>query len=185
MKLLEMKKEVLRLIEEISEDADKLTEDLDIEKKLNSVINLIMLELARIKRIPARINKDMDKENLIFDMRDLENFFQLHSVIFLDKNGEEKEIDMFESIIEAPCEGTLKLKYYKYPKRITKETNDEEYSFELSEDALGIMPYGVAADLLKNDVSSQYGKIYAEKYESMKQMLDPRYSVGMIYIEEA
>jgi len=34
MKLLEMKKEVLRLIEEISEDADKLTEDLDIEKKL-------------------------------------------------------------------------------------------------------------------------------------------------------
>lgn len=185
MTLLEMKKDILRLIEEISDNNDKLTDDPDIEKKMNGVINLIMLELSRIKRIPGRTNKVIDKENLIFDVRELENFYQLHNVAFLDNNGEEKEFDIFESFIEVPCEGTLKLKYYKYPKRITYETKDDEYIFELSEDALGIMPYGVAADLLKNDVSSNYGKIYAEKYESMKQMLDPRYSIGMIYIEEA
>ena len=48
-----------------------------------------------------------------------------------------------------------------------------------------MMPYGVAADLLKSDISNNYGKIYAERYETMKQQLDPRHSLGTIYIEEA
>ena len=45
------------------------------------------------------------------------------------------------------------------------------------------MPYGVAADLLKSDVSSEYGAVYATRYESMKQELDPRYALPMISIE--
>ena len=45
------------------------------------------------------------------------------------------------------------------------------------------MPYGVAADLLKSDVSAEYGAVYATRYESMKQELDPRYSMPMITFE--
>ena len=45
------------------------------------------------------------------------------------------------------------------------------------------MPYGIAADLLKSDISSEYGEIYAKRYESMKQMLDPRYQIASIYID--
>ena len=45
------------------------------------------------------------------------------------------------------------------------------------------MPYGIAADLLKSDVSAEYGNIYATRYESMKQMLDPRYTMPMVTIE--
>ena len=59
----------------------------------------------------------------------------------------------------------------------------DNYEFELSADALEIMPYGVAADLLKSDVSNNYGQIYSQRYESMLQRLDPRYSMGSIYIE--
>ena len=48
---------------------------------------------------------------------------------------------------------------------------------------LEIMPYGIAADLLKSDVSSEYGSVYATRYESLKQMLDPRYQMTSVYIE--
>ena len=45
------------------------------------------------------------------------------------------------------------------------------------------MPYGVAADILKSDVSNGYGQIYAQRYETMLQRLDPRHSTGLIYID--
>ena len=45
------------------------------------------------------------------------------------------------------------------------------------------MPYGVAADLLKSDVSNQYGQIYANRYTELKQSLDPRYNTGGFYID--
>ena len=44
------------------------------------------------------------------------------------------------------------------------------------------MPYGVAGDLLKSDVSNAYGNIYSQRYEQMKQQLDSRYSLGFIEI---
>jgi hypothetical protein len=71
---------------------------------------------------------------------------------------------------------------FVFPERITANTNDS-YEFELSNDVLEIMPYGIAGDLLKSDVSAEYGTIYATRYESMKQMLDPRYSLGIFTIE--
>jgi hypothetical protein len=45
------------------------------------------------------------------------------------------------------------------------------------------MPYGVAGDLLKSDVSAEYGNIYSARYESMKQMLDPRYQMNYFTID--
>ena len=60
MTLLEMKKKVLQLIEEISTDTTKLTDDPDIEAKLNSVINQVQNELARMKKIPAYKEIEVD-----------------------------------------------------------------------------------------------------------------------------
>ena len=87
--------------------------------------------------------------------------------------------------------------YYKYPSLInviiTADENeseeeaskriDEEYKFELAQEVLEIMPYGVAADLLKNDMISNYGKYYYERYNEMKQMIDPRQTSGIIIAE--
>ena len=36
------------------------------------------------------------------------------------------------------------------------------------------MPYGVAGDLLKSDVSSNYGTVYSNRYRELVQSLDPR-----------
>jgi hypothetical protein len=78
--------------------------------------------------------------------------------------------------------GTAEVYYYRYPTQINSDTDDSQ-ELDLSIDALEIMPYGVAADLLKSDVSSNYGQIYADRYREMKNELDPRYSMGSVYIE--
>ena len=46
-----MKKQVLKLIEEINPKSELLTDDPDISNKINDVINQIQNELARIKKI--------------------------------------------------------------------------------------------------------------------------------------
>ena len=51
MTLLEMKKKVLALIEELNPDSEFLTDDPDIATKINDVTNQILFELARIKKI--------------------------------------------------------------------------------------------------------------------------------------
>ena len=86
-----------------------------------------------------------------------------------------------ETAIENDCYPSP-LNYYKFPKRITKDTDAEKYTFENTDDVLEVLVYGAAADILKNDVSSNYGKIYADRYNELKQGLDPRYSRGNVVI---
>ena len=174
MTLLEIKKKVLQLIEEIS-DNENLTDDPDIEAKLNSVINQVQFELARMKKIPAF--KEMDVEKFqVFDMNTLDNFYQLRLLRF------DGGYDLIENIAVFSEAGKAGFFYYKYPEIITDDTPDD-YVFELSQDALEILPYGVAGDILKSDVSTQYGAIYSQRYETMLQRLDPRYSMSSITIE--
>lgn len=181
MTLKEMKNKVLRLIEETSTTESKLTDDPDIELKLNDVINQIMFELARFKKIPTKKTETITVKEL--ELTKIDNFYQLNTIRFKDSEGNYTDYDIFENLVVFPTEGTADIYYYKYPKRITDDTKDNEYKFELSDDALECMPYGVAADLLKSDVSNQYGQIYANRYEQMKQVLDPRYSMGSISFE--
>ena len=176
MYLKEMKEKILKLIEEINEDSEVLTDDPDISSKINDVINQVMFELSRIKRLPAYDTIEV-KENEEIDLnKELKNFYQLETI-------KDISYEIFNSIIIPKEDGIARVFYYKYPKRITKDTVDTDYKFELSNDVLEIMPYGVAADLLKSDVSNQYGSIYAKRYEELKQGLDPRYSQTIYTIE--
>jgi len=96
--------------------------------------------------------------------------------------GVNHELKANNTIIKILESGTAEIEYYRYPTRIT-DKNRAKYVFELSQDALEIMPYGIAADLLKSDISAEYGRIYAERYNDLKSMLDPRNHTGSIYIE--
>ena len=176
MTLLEMKKQILKLIEEINPKSTLLTDDPDIATKINVVINLIQNELSRIKKISAREEVKVQKGDLeeISDLVD--NFYQLNLIRDVKHN-------IYNSTIEFLESGTARIYYYKYPKQITEETDETTYKFELSTDALGIMPYGVAGDLLKSDPASNYGQLYSNRYEQMKQQLDPRSHTGSIYID--
>lgn len=174
MTLLEIKKKVLQLIEEISDNAN-LTDDPDIKAKLNSVINMVQFELARMKKIPAYVQREV-KAGEVVDMNTLENFYQLRLIRFA---GGFEAIEDMATFME---EGTADIYYYRYPVAITDDTPDT-YEFELSLDALELLPFGVAGDLLKSDVSAQYGAVYSQRYETMLQRLDSRYSLGGISFE--
>lgn len=174
MTLGDMKSEVLRLIEEINESDADLTDDPDFKNKINNVIDFIQHELARIKKIPAIETREV-KEGDTINLNKLESFYQLKYVKGVRYTS-------FGTTLDILDEGTIKIYYYKYPKKINEESEDNT-ELELTDDALGIMPYGVAADLLKSDVSNQYGQIYANRYTELKQNLDPRYHTGGFYID--
>lgn len=181
MTLLEMKKKVLQLIEEIDTGQEKLTGDPDIAAKLNSVINQVQFELARMKKIPAVTEEEVTASEM-FELDTLDNFYQLRLIRCKDASGETVDYELIDNMVLFQADGTAKFYYYKFPKAITDSTKDD-YKFELAKDALEILPYGVAADLLKSDVSTEYGAIYSQRYETMLQRLDPRYSVGGFVVE--
>ena len=61
MTLLEMKKKVLGLIEELNPNSELLTDDPDIATKINNVINQVSYELARLKKIPKYVEIEVNK----------------------------------------------------------------------------------------------------------------------------
>lgn len=179
---LEMKKMVLALIEELNPNSEYLTDDPDIQAKIDYVMNQIMFELARIKKIPKYVEMVVSAGDII-TFEDIAKacgyeIYQLGTIggiLFTPKaNG---------TVIKVNEGGTAEIDCYVYPERITDKTKDKAYEFELTPDVLEIMPYGIAADLLKSDVSAEYGNVYAQRYEALKQTLDPRYQMNNIYVD--
>ena len=182
MTLLEMDKKVLALIEELNPDSEYLTDDPDIAAKKYEVMNQVMFELARIKKIPKYIEIPVSVGDTI-TFEDIESesgyeVYQLGTVCGVSYTP--KASGTVLKILEG---GTAEIDFYAYPERITEKTKPKAYEFELTPDVLEIMPYGVAGDLLKSDVSAEYGRIYSERYEQLKGLLDPRYQYTTIFIE--
>ena len=182
MTLLEMKKKVLGMIEELNPDSELLTDDPDIATKHNEVINQIMYELARIKKIAKYVEMEVSKGDMV-DFAAIEKECGYEVYQFGTIGGVMYQSKANGTMLKIMEDGILELEVFVYPERITEKTKDKAYEFELSADALEIMPYGVAGDLLKSDVSTEYGSIYSTRYESMLQRLDPRYAMTNVYVE--
>lgn len=176
MTLGDIKKKTLSLIEEIDNSEANLTRDPDIAAKLNYVINQVQNELSRVKKIPDYTELEVNEGDLIrFD--DITSDYKIYQLDVT--RGIKYEYKAQGTIIKCLETGTLEIEYFRYPEEI-KETTKDNFEFELSNDVLEIMPYGVAADLLKSDVSNAYGNIYAQRYAQMKGELDIRYNTGTI-----
>ena len=192
MTLKEQKYKILSLIEELNPKSEYLTDDPDIQAKINSVINQIQNELSRLKKIPAKYEFNT-LENKTLLIKDIPDCYQINKL----NTSKYNIIGDMEIQFDEDVEENIIIYYYKYPKLIdviivpTEEENeeqvskriDEEYIFELTQEVLEIMPFGVAADLLKNDMISNYGKYYYERYNELKQMIDPRQTVGIVVAE--
>ena len=181
MTLKEMKEKVLGMIEELNPNSALLTDDPDIATKFNDVTNQIMYELARMKKIPKYVEMEVTKGDMV-EFADIENAcgYEVYQIgLVSGVNFSSKANGTVLKILES---GTAEIDVFVYPERITSKTKDS-YEFELSADALEIMPYGIAGDLLKSDVSTEYGTIYSTRYQSMLQRLDPRFQMTSIYIE--
>ena len=175
MTLEEFKIKVLSMIEEYDEDEENLTQDEDIALKLNSVINQVQNELARFKKIDAYKQMNVTEGQAI-NLTDIDmNIYQLNVIKGVP-------FDPIGNKIIFGGEGTADIYYYKYPAQINAET-DDSYKFELDRDVIEIMVYGVAADLLKSDVASNYGQVYANRYKELVQTLDPRKGMQVMYFD--
>lgn len=181
MTLGEMKKKVLGLIEELNPNNSNLTDDPDISTKINDVINQILFEMSRIKKTPKYFEMEVKKGDLItFAEFEGECGYEIYQISRV--GGVKHSPKASGTVFKVLEDGTMEVECFVYPEKINDKTKDS-YEFELSADILEIMPYGIAADLLKSDVSADFGKIYATRYESMKQMLDPRYQMSSIRFE--
>lgn len=177
----EMKKKVLALIEELNPNSELLTDDPDISSKYNYVCNQIMFELARMKKIPKYVEiAVVEGDRLTFEDIEKEcgySVYQLGTVCGVRYNPKANG-----TVLKILEDGIAEIDVYVYPERITDKTKGS-YEFELTEDCLEVMPYGIAGDLLKSDVSAEYGTVYSQRYELMLQRLDPRYQMTTVFIE--
>lgn len=181
MKLSEMKKKVLALIEELNPEVAALTDDPDIAAKLTEVMNQVMFALARIKKIPKYIEMEVSAgDTLTFEDIGNEVGYEIYQIDQVE--GVAFRFKAAGTVLKFEESGTAEIECFVYPERLTEKTKDN-YELELSADVLEVMPYGVAADLLKSDVSSNYGSVYATRYEQMIQRLDPRYQTGGICVD--
>ena len=182
MTLEEMKKKYLGMIEELNPDSDQLTDDPDIAAKQNEVVNQVMFELIRFKKIPKYVEKAVTAGQTI-TFEDIEKICGNEVYQIAKVSGVDYESKAEGTVLKIRENGTAEIECFVFPERITSTTKDKAYEFELPNDLLEIMPYGIAADLLKSDVSSEYGRIYADRYKQMTSELDPRYQMASIYIE--
>lgn len=177
MTLKEFKEAVFSFIEEHDASEKELTKDEDIADKINAVINAKMHEMMRYKKITAKDSLEVT-ENQEIELTDIDkNCYQIRKITGVDYEQEDKFITFTET-------GTAVIYYNKYPKAITSDTEDEDYKFELDVEALEIMKIGVAADLLKTDVSNRFGQIWDNEYQRLLQTLDSRKNSGTITIGE-
>lgn len=191
----EMKIKTFSLIEEYYPDRTELADDQDVIYKINGVINSIMLDLMKYRKIPAKYSYTLNENNKTLALSSIPDFYQLNTIpdIEYDIIGN-FEIVFNTKDLELPKEITIY--YYKYPSLMdltfeatstqTKEEvsaeYDESFEIELDLDLQEIMPYGIASDLLKNDMISGYGRYFYERYNELKGLIDSRKTQGMATI---
>ena len=182
MTLGEMKKKVLSLIEELNPLSEYLTDDPDIQAKINEVINQVMFELVRFKKIPKYVEIPVS-EGDVLEFADIERAggYEVYQIDII--TGVRYVPKASGTVMKMMESGTAEINYFVYPERVAENTKDKAYEFELSTDVLEVMPYGVAGDLLKSDVSTEYGAVYSNRYQEMLSRLDHRYQMPAMYID--
>lgn len=178
MTLREARERALALIEELSPNSSKQTADPDLAAKINIIVDQVQHELARYKKIPLYVElpvqagETVTKETI--EQKCGKQIYQLSAI-----SGVEYESRAEGTVIKIRSGGTMEVDCFVYPEKITDETQDS-HKLELAEDALAILPYGVAADLLKSDASVDYGRAYQQRYVELRDRLDPRFSVNFV-----
>lgn len=164
MTLGENKKITLGLIEEYSKTNPLLTDDDDISTRLNYVYSTSYQELSEKKKIiKTKTLKEISDDEIEEGYTEYtlpSNMYQLKNIIALDENNKKVNADYYtigkkKIYINNESNYQYILEYYAYPTFITDETEDD-FTLELDQDALMILPYMVAADILKTDPSADY-----------------------------
>lgn len=191
MTLKEMKIKTFSLIEEYYPAAKGMAEDEDVLNKINGVVNQIQMDLMKYRNIEtsSEVEIEEDDDKIITLSDHIDGIYQIKSIHFNEVIDYEMPNDN-TLILPNDFVGTFTIYYSKYPKLVKtifsndddRQKEDDTFNFELDSILLEIMPYGIAADLLKMDMISNYGKYFYERYLEMKQSIDSRRSKGIVQI---
>ena len=77
--------------------------------------------------------------------------------------------------------GLARIYYYQFPVPIDILSPDT-HEIDLEPNVIECMVYGIASDLLKSDISANYGQIYYARYQELKANWDGRFTQGTINI---
>ena len=192
MTLKEMKIKTFSLIEEYYPDVPNLAEDEDVINKINGVVNQIIMDLMKYRKLPASKEVEVKEEDSkVLDLSEiLTDCYQISKFYFGEKIVDYKMPNETTLILPEEYVGTFTIYYYKFPQLAKtmfeseeeRTAEDTDFVFEQEPDILEIMPYGIAADLLKMDMISNYGSYFYQRYTELKQMIDSRKTKGLVTI---
>lgn len=170
MTLGEAKRKVRMLLDEYS-SGGTITEDADIDAKMNDFFDMAQRDVAVWQPIVRCASVTLDGTGTIALPRDV------FRVIRIRRDG--VRVTRYEVVAgrltSAPGDtSTLSLDYIAAPSKITPETADD-YVFEVSEEAASCLPFFVAAQQLIADLVVDYGAFY-NMYLQMRALL-PRSSL--------
>ena len=169
MTLGEGKRKVYMLLDKYSSGGD-VTEDEDIEAKMVDFFDLAQKQVAAIKRI---VNlEEIVRVEGVTDYALPVNFGSLYRIW---RDGEiSKGRYRFKGktvvIPETDDAETIELEYFAVPATIGADTEDD-YEFEVDEDAAQCMPFFVAAQQLSADIVVDAGLLLT-LYDRALAMLD-------------
>lgn len=178
MTLGENKKITLGLIEEYSNANPKLTDDVDIQNRINFLYATNYQELSQRKKIlKTKTLKEVTDEKLEEGYTEYtlpSSMYQFKRVIALDEKNKTVDADYYtigkkKIYINNESNANYILEYYAYPTIITDET-DDDFTLELDQDALLILPYAVANDILKTDPSADYSAFLADYSRKLENL---------------
>lgn len=176
MTLGDLKKKVFKLIEDYSTtDTTDFTDDPDYKLKVNGCINTVVNELAPYTKRATKTQMQVTKDQELVLDTELQDFFLLAKITGVDYS----RIDRYVTFNEA---GTANIYYFKTPIQIDDETTNAT-DLGLDYQTTECLAWGVASDILKMDVSNNYGSMFQARYQELKQELDNRISQGKIKIE--
>ena len=173
MTLGDIKKRTLALIEALDTTLTLLTDDVDYQKKINYCIDQVQTELAQIKPVILKTSYTATEDTMEFSLP--AKFYQVDKL--------EALYYIYNDKIVFETEGTYDMYYSTLPTTITADTLDTA-TMELSLDCLNAMPYGVASDMLKADVSTDYS-VYATRYSNLLNQIRIGTSKSSVYVDDS
>lgn len=171
MTLSQIKELAVKLIDEYSNNAN-LTDDEDIRLKLNGLCNLGQIELSLIKKIKRTYEFSIDEETEGYNVITLpEDFMEENRLRYYSSNDSILSYYIQDNNLKIAgnCLGNFEFEYFAKPQEITEETEDD-YELEIDLIAQQVLPYYVASDILKSDVSANYTAFEA-KYNAKLEIL--------------
>lgn len=170
----EVKQDVYRLIEEYEPNSTGYTSDDDYKTKFNTATNIVMNELDKLTSHVTMEEITVSEDEEVNLLEELDNFRLLKKIVGIPY----RIVDQFVTFLE---EGTAKIYYYQTLKQINADTEDS-FKINMDNQTLDALEFGVAYQVLMNDVSSNYGAYFKSRYDELKNGLDPRIAQGSFYI---